>query len=273
MAAGAAIIWTAVVSLGAVLRARTSPIGCSAPHAAAHRRRRRRLAGGRPERSAGVRAVVASAARRRAAAGHLAIAVSGEQWWWRVRYMMADGGYVELANEIRLPVGERIEVTLTSDNVIHSFWIPAISGKVDMIPGRTTHLSLEPTRTGIFRGTCAEYCGTSHALMAFPVVVLEKDAFERWLVRSSLDRRRSRRPRRPRAGRELFLANGCGACHTIRGTSSAGVDRSGPDARRRPREPRRRDPAERDAADGRLDRRARTHQAWRAHARVRHARH
>ncbi len=158
--------------------------------------------------------------------GHLSIVVSGEQWWWRVRYATPDGNTIELANEIRLPVGERVEVSLTSDNVIHSFWIPAISGKVDMIPGRTTHLSLEPTRTGIFRGVCAEYCGTSHALMAFTVAVLDKAAFDAWLTAESQD---AREPETPgaRRGQELFLETGCGACHTVRGTAAAGA--IGPD--------------------------------------------
>lgn len=156
----------------------------------------------------------------------LRIVVSGEQWWWRVRYVTPGGTQAELANEIRLPVGERVEVLLSSDNVIHSFWIPSISGKVDMIPGRTTRVSLEPTRTGTFRGTCAEYCGTSHALMAFSVVVLEKAAFESWLAEQS---RPAHEPTSESAmrGRDLFLANGCGACHAIRGTSTAGV--IGPD--------------------------------------------
>jgi cytochrome c oxidase subunit 2 len=159
-------------------------------------------------------------------AGTLTIAVSGEQWWWRVRYANPSGAPVELANEIRLPVGERTEVRLASDNVIHSFWIPSISGKVDMIPGRTTRLSLEPTRTGTFRGTCAEYCGASHALMGFSVAVMEKAAFTAWLAEQSRD---ALEPATPEAirGRELFSANGCSACHSVRGTRAAGV--VGPD--------------------------------------------
>lgn len=156
----------------------------------------------------------------------VSIAVAGEQWWWRVRYISPSGDTVDLANEIRLPVGERVNVHLSSGNVIHSFWIPAISGKVDMIPGRTTHLTLEPMRTGLFRGTCAEYCGTSHAMMAFPVAVLEREAFDAWLAEQSGP---AQEPVTLQAirGRELFSANGCSACHTIRGTSAAGV--IGPD--------------------------------------------
>ncbi|MGH7962071.1 MAG: cytochrome c oxidase subunit II, partial [Candidatus Binatia bacterium] len=115
--------------------------------------------------------------------GSLKIAVSGEQWWWRVRYLPPGGEAVELANEIRLPVGERVEFHLNSPDVIHSFWIPSLGGKMDMFPGRQTRLTLEPTRTGVFRGVCAEYCGTSHALMSFSVMVLEKEEFARWLAR------------------------------------------------------------------------------------------
>lgn len=158
--------------------------------------------------------------------GSLRITVIGEQWWWRVRYHTPEGEFVELANEIRLPVGEPVTFDLDSPDVIHSFWIPSLGGKMDMIPGRRTHLVLEPTRTGTFRGVCAEYCGESHALMAFPVVVMEKVAFTQWLGRQ----------RQPAGdpvesigveGREHFFANGCSACHTIRNTEARGV--IGPD--------------------------------------------
>ena len=153
--------------------------------------------------------------------GSLKIVVSGEQWWWRVRYQPHGGEEVVLANEIRLPVNEPVEFYLDSPDVIHSFWIPSIGGKMDMIPGRQTRLTLKPTRAGRFRGQCAEYCGTSHALMAFDVVVMEKEAFVEWLEQQ-------RRPALEPAtqvevqGREAFFANGCSACHTIRGTPADG---------------------------------------------------
>jgi cytochrome c oxidase subunit 2 len=158
--------------------------------------------------------------------GSLKIAVSGEQWWWRVRYEPADGGAVVLANEIRLPVGKPVEFRLESPDVIHSFWIPSLAGKMDMIPGRITRLAITPTKIGVFRGACAEYCGTSHALMSFYVVVDEQKVFERWL---SGQQAAATPPRAAGAvrGQELFLANGCGACHTIRGTPARGV--VGPD--------------------------------------------
>ena len=161
-----------------------------------------------------------------AAPGSLRVAVTGEQYWWRVRYLPSGGEPVDLANEIRLPAGEEVEFSLDSRDVIHSFWIPALGGKVDMIPGRTTRLRLSPTRPGHYRGTCAEYCGASHAFMAFPVVVQEKAEFERWL---DAQRAPAREPRGPLAerGREQLLANGCGACHSVRGTPADGV--VGPD--------------------------------------------
>jgi cytochrome c oxidase subunit II len=158
--------------------------------------------------------------------GSLRITVSGEQWWWRVSYQPATGEPVVLANEIRLPVGEPVEFHLESPDVIHSFWIPSLGGKIDMIPGRITRLALTPTKTGVFRGACAEYCGTSHAFMNFDVVVEDKAAFDRWLAQQ---REPASIPNEPAAarGQELFLANGCGACHQIRGTPAKGV--IGPD--------------------------------------------
>lgn len=153
--------------------------------------------------------------------GTLRVHVSGELWWWRVRYLGGEDGPVELANEIRLPVGEPVQFVLESSNVIHAFWIPSLGGKRDLIPGRTTTLTLTPTRTGTYRGACAEYCGTAHALMAFPTVVEERETFDRWLAGQ---RRPAIPPADPLAARggALFLRNGCGACHTVRGTPANG---------------------------------------------------
>ncbi len=154
------------------------------------------------------------------------IAITGEQWWWRVRYETPSGEPVEMANEIHLPVGESIEFTLASADVIHAFWIPSLGGKVDMIPGRTTRLRLDPTRKGVYRGVCAEYCGASHALMAFMVVVEDRAEFDRWLSHQASPARSPRSSLGER-GQEVFLSSGCGACHTIRGTEADGV--IGPD--------------------------------------------
>lgn len=162
----------------------------------------------------------------RAPEGSLQVAVTGEQWWWRVKYFRPGGEEVVLANEIRIPIGEPTQLRLDSDNVIHSFWVPSLAGKMDMIPGRITWLTMRPTSTGIFRGACAEYCGTSHALMAFYVEVMEKAAFERWLDHQASPAVQTAGGEASR-GSELFLGNGCGACHTVRGTPAAG--QIGPD--------------------------------------------
>lgn len=160
-----------------------------------------------------------------APADALTIHVTGKQWWWRVQYMTPEGA-VETANEIRLPVGQRVNLHLTSPDVIHSFWVPSLAGKMDMIPGRLTRLALEPTRTGVFRGACAEYCGTSHALMALSAVVTEAKAFQQWLAAQAEPAIAPADAASVR-GRDAFLANGCSACHTIRGTAAAA--RIGPD--------------------------------------------
>lgn len=154
------------------------------------------------------------------------ITVSGEQWWWRVRYVTEGGRTVELANELRLPVDEATQLRLVSPDVIHSFWVPSLTGKVDMIPGRANHLGVEPIKTGVYRGACGEYCGTAHTLMNFYVVVQEREAFERWLARQATP---AEEPETPlaRRGRDVFFENGCGACHAVRGTPADGV--VGPD--------------------------------------------
>ena len=157
----------------------------------------------------------------------LVVRVTGEQWWWRVEYW-PDGAQepVVTANEIRLPVGQRTEFRLTSDRVIHSFWIPALGGKMDMFPGRETMISLHPDKTGTYRGQCAEFCGASHAWMAFAAVTMTPEAFDAWLENEAGD---AVAPADEKAGRgqALFLSEGCGACHTIRGTEAVG--QVGPD--------------------------------------------
>jgi cytochrome c oxidase subunit II len=155
------------------------------------------------------------------------IVVTGEQYWWRVRQPLPDGRGIDTANEIHLAVGSPVEFRLESPDVIHSFWIPALGGKIDMIPGRHTRLTLAPTRAGVFEGVCAEYCGASHAWMSFVVVVHEDEAaLARWLAEQAEPARTPEDPVAAR-GQQLFLANGCGACHTVRGSAADGV--VGPD--------------------------------------------
>lgn len=160
--------------------------------------------------------------RETAEGAPLRIEVVGEQFWWRVIYHRPGEEPVVSANEVRLPVGERVAFSLKSADVIHSFWIPSLGGKMDMIPGRTNSLTLEATRTGTYRAPCAEFCGTSHALMAFSAIVMEPDDFDQWLDARS-------RPSEgvDAAGADAFLRNGCGSCHAVAGTEADG--QVGPD--------------------------------------------
>jgi cytochrome c oxidase subunit 2 len=228
MAGGAAVVWSAMAVLA---------FACIRVDPARHRERAARalIIGG----GAAVPTVVLGALLSQGLAampellalpppGGLVIAVEGEQWWWRVRYHPRDSeaAAFELANEIWLPVGERIELRLSSPDVIHSFWVPSLAGKMDMIPGRVTRLALEPARSGRYRGACAEYCGASHAFMNFDVVVVERPELETWMARQAMPALEPATAAAVR-GRQLFVANGCGACHAVRGTAADGV--VGPD--------------------------------------------
>lgn len=154
----------------------------------------------------------------------LRIEVVGSQFWWHVVYHRPDGPPIVSANEVRLPVDERVEFTLESTDMIHSFWIPALGGKMDLIPGRTNRLSLRAMRAGIYRGQCAEFCGTSHARMAFPAIAMEPADFDAWLDERSAP---SEGVGASNAGRDVFLREGCGDCHRVDGTPAQGA--RGPD--------------------------------------------
>lgn len=152
----------------------------------------------------------------RAPSGSLTIHVSGLQWWWRVRYEVG-GKMVETANEIYLPVNRPANFELSSEDVIHSFWIPSLAGKMDMIPGRKTHLSFTPRKTGTYVGNCAEYCGASHALMRLEVKVVEEKEFEDWLRNLSSGAVPGNHP-----GERAFAISGCTSCHAVRGVFPGG---------------------------------------------------
>jgi cytochrome c oxidase subunit II len=144
----------------------------------------------------------------------LTIDVVGHQWWWDVRY--PDHGIV-IANEIHLPAHQRVRVRLKAHDVIHSFWVPNLHGKVDMMPDVDTAIWLEADEPGVWRGQCAEFCGTQHALMAFDVVVHEPEAFEQWIEerQQALAKRRTVDAVHP--GEALFFRHGCYSCHSIAG--------------------------------------------------------
>jgi cytochrome c oxidase subunit II len=162
---------------------------------------------------------------RPVAAGDLRIRATGEQFWWRVDYRLPGQAPVTSANEVRVPVGRTVLFELVGGDVIHSFWIPGLAGKMDMIPGRLNRLPVRATRAGRFRGQCTEFCGLGHALMAFDVVAMEPAAFDRWLAAERGPARAVEAP-----GRALFAAYGCGGCHAVRGEGHAGT--IGPDLTR-----------------------------------------
>ncbi len=160
-------------------------------------------------------------------AGALIVTVKAHMWWWEVRYRdPATGADVVTANEIRIPVGKPVYFALTSADVIHSFWVPQLAGKMDMLPGRMQHLLVTAQEPGVWRGQCAEFCGAQHAQMALHVVGLEPQAFDAWLAAQA---RPAAAPASPRQlqGRDAFLAQRCSACHAVRGVSDEG--RLGPD--------------------------------------------
>lgn len=155
----------------------------------------------------------------RAPESDLTIEVIGHMWWWEVRYPDAD---VTIANELYIPAGQPVRLKLSSQDVIHSFWVPALHGKMDMIPRHTNDFWIESDTTGLYRGQCAEFCGTQHAFMAFWIHALEPEEFDRWL-----DRRRSPETAptadHEQRGFDVFMERGCFSCHAIEGTVADGT--------------------------------------------------
>jgi cytochrome c oxidase subunit II len=157
----------------------------------------------------------------------LAIRVTANQWWWAVEYQNPVAALnVTTADEIHLPVGRPTAITLVSSDVIHSFWVPNLHGKIDLVPGRVNTIWIKADTAGVYRGQCAEYCGLQHAHMAFTVVAEPAAQFEGWLA---AQRAPARAPAGddPARGKELVEQGTCALCHTIRGTSAGAV--TGPD--------------------------------------------
>lgn len=152
----------------------------------------------------------------------LVVEVRGRQWWWEVRYLDEDPArQFVTANEIRVPVGRPVELHLYSDDVIHSFWVPSLAGKADMIPGHRNRLVLKADEPGVHRGQCAEYCGGQHALMSIFVIVEPEADFERWRLQQARDAAEPADELLAR-GRAAFMRGNCGECHTVRGTEARG---------------------------------------------------
>lgn len=166
----------------------------------------------------------------------LRVTVVGHQWWWEFNYEKYGDeklGFIT-ANELHMPASNRqvpserrpVFLTLQSCDVVHSFWVPRLAGKTDLVPGRTNSMWFETERTGLFVGQCAEYCGTQHANMLLRVYVDTPEDFESWLANQKKDARESE-DADVRKGKDLFLAQSCINCHRVRGTPANGV--FGPD--------------------------------------------
>ena len=146
----------------------------------------------------------------------LKITVTGHQWWWEVSY--PDLG-VLTANEIHVPVGKSIAFSLESKDVIHSFWVPELGGKMDLIPGHTNRMWMRPTEVGTYHGQCAEFCGMSHANMRFQIIVETQDQFDAWVAAQTLP---AAVPTSALAqqGAQVITTAGCQACHSINGVAA-----------------------------------------------------
>ena len=148
----------------------------------------------------------------------LVVEVIGQQYWWELRYRGRDGADVVTANELHLPQGRRVELQLRATDVIHSFWVPTLQGKLDLVPGKTNVTWVQGDRVGTFHGLCAEYCGIQHALMRLLVIVQPAAEFDTWLEAQ-------RAPAQPlthagtQRAQQVFLVH-CAHCHVIRGTSA-----------------------------------------------------
>lgn len=158
---------------------------------------------------------------------HADIQVIGHQWWWEVHYVgEPTSRQVVTANEIHIPVDKAVVIALDSDDVIHSFWVPALHGKVELMPGQTNYVTLAASRPGTFYGRCSEYCGAEHARMLIRVVAQPAEEFQAWINQQL---KPATEPTTPQAmrGRELVVDGPCALCHTIAGTAAAGT--LGPD--------------------------------------------
>lgn len=151
--------------------------------------------------------------------------VTGHQWWWEIEYPKSG---VISANEIYIPVGKKLRIKVSSDDVIHCFWVPQLGRKIDAIPGRDNYIWLEASKSGSYQGRCSEYCGAQHAWMNFKVYAIPNEEYEQWILSEN---RAIKRPKLlsplATAGKQFFLQATCQQCHTIAGTSAKAM--IGPD--------------------------------------------
>jgi cytochrome c oxidase subunit 2 len=163
---------------------------------------------------------------RQPAADALEVTIVGHQWWWEIRYPRLG---IVTANELHVPVSDPAHptptfVTLQSADVVHSFWIPQLAGKMDVIPNRTNRMWIDPQQPGTYVGQCAKLCGLQHAGMLLTATVHTRDDFARW---AAMQQSPARDDPQVQRGRELFASLACSSCHTVKGTTANGV--FGPD--------------------------------------------
>lgn len=154
--------------------------------------------------------------------GVVSLRITGHQWWWEITYHDAspDRSFTT-ANELHVPVGEKVAIELESTDVIHSFWVPALAGKMDLIPGRRNRITIQADRPGVYWGQCAEFCGYQHAKMNILVIAEPRADFDRWRDAQIASAQLPDDPVR-RRGLDIFVSKACVMCHQIRGTIAAG---------------------------------------------------
>jgi cytochrome c oxidase subunit 2 len=153
--------------------------------------------------------------------GALTVTVNGKRFWWEIQYLRGNDVVASTANEIHIPVGQPVVFKLTSSDVIHSFWVPTLAGKMDLIPGRTNQMWLQADRPGVYRGQCAEFCGEQHAHMGFEVIAEPLAQFTSWVTRQA-EPAHDPADERAKKGRAVLENSPCAMCHQVRGTLAGG---------------------------------------------------
>jgi cytochrome c oxidase subunit 2 len=150
------------------------------------------------------------------------IHIIGHQWWWEIQYLNDDKSkQFTTANELHLPANRPVNIEVTTSDVMHSFWVPALHGKVDLVPGHVNYIRIEASHAGSYTGQCAEYCGAEHAKMRILAVAQNPEDFEAWKA-AQIQPAQDPTSDAAKAGEQTFLAGPCSMCHTVRGTIAGG---------------------------------------------------
>lgn len=151
------------------------------------------------------------------------IVLVGHQWWWEIQYVSGPvDQHFTTANEMHIPVGQPVDIELRTADVIHTFWVPRLHGKLDMVPGQPNMIRIKADHAGVYRGQCSEFCGDQHANMAMLVIADPPDQYKAWVADQRADAPSPSSPQ-AQAGQQVFLSAPCAFCHTVRGTDAAGV--------------------------------------------------